>query len=206
MVVRALTAGMLGRRFRDNLPGTTLLSSQHHMNCPPVQPRTVPQHMPLTPRPAAHPTGQHRQASTSLTHASALQALEQERKAARQAAAEERRAAEQGARQAAAAAYQDAEWIRAAEEEQLRALDAEAPDDVDRQVRPPHTRSCSRGAGIGNTRAPHACGARLPRHGAAACPTVRQSPAVSRGRRACAAEPDAALRRERVSEAVCAGL
>ena len=66
-----------------------------------------------------------------------LQALEQERKAVRQAAAEERRAAEQGARQAAAAAYQDAEWIRAAEEEQLRALDAEAPDDVDRQVRPP---------------------------------------------------------------------
>lgn len=63
-----------------------------------------------------------------------MQELEEERKAARQAAEAERREAEKSARQAAAAAYQDADWIRAAEEEQLQALDAEAPPEVEQQV------------------------------------------------------------------------
>lgn len=67
----------------------------------------------------------------------AMQELEARRKAERAAAAEERRAAEQGARQAAAAAYQDADWIRAAEEEQLQALDAEVPEVEERQARSP---------------------------------------------------------------------
>lgn len=64
----------------------------------------------------------------------AVQELEAQRKAERAAAAAERRAAEQGARQAAAAAYQDADWIRAAEEEQLQALDAQVPEAEERQA------------------------------------------------------------------------
>eukprot|EP00892_Ulva_mutabilis_P000320 jgi/Ulvmu1/10289/UM060_0091.1 len=59
--------------------------------------------------------------------------LEEQRKAERQAADAQRRAEERQARQAAAAAYQDADWIRAAEEEQLAALDAAAPVPEERQ-------------------------------------------------------------------------
>lgn len=65
-----------------------------------------------------------------------LQELEEQRKAERQAADAQRRAEEREARQAAAAAYQDADWIRAAEEEQLAAMDAAVPEEQERQARP----------------------------------------------------------------------